>query len=429
MQPVTRLRRIECSVGHRRLGRCHVAAAEHPGEGVQDRGRQQERAVSRQQREVLEHAAHHRTEEVGGERRGRVGCVPEPGGEHQVRDEHGCERQGARHQETRDHREHEQPIHRNHAGDRERHEEERVEPSSSLDVRAPLDLDGEQDRQQDPGEHEGVHEPRGSEQQREADDVLRLEQQEGRTHEEEVDGAGHPPEGTAGDAHRHRRDQEDERDDRHVLERDGPDTQVHERPVVGRGLRHDPLPGRPPRGAVQTLGILADRHRRESATLGAVGIELGGVEARRRAERALQRGGQAIHEPVHPVVVVDGEHTARLQVLAHGLERLFGEEVALEPDRRLSTHERQGIGEGEENQVVLLLGALQERPTIVRDAADARILVRVVGMELCTELLELRIDVHGVDVAGALQERDRDVATAAGPRSGHHRARSVPACS
>ena len=95
----------ELDIFDRRLA--DLPSPEHPGQDVQDRREHEQAAVARDQREVLEHAADHRPEQVRPERRGRVGRVPEPLGEHQVRDEDGEEGERGGGQEARRRRERE----------------------------------------------------------------------------------------------------------------------------------------------------------------------------------------------------------------------------------------------------------------------------------------------------------------------------------
>ena len=99
-------------------------------------------------------------------------------------------------------------------------------------------LDRPEHGEQDPGEHQRVHQPRGAEQERELHDVLRLEQQERRTHEEQVEVRAHLPERTTRpDAHGHDRCQQHERERHEVAGGDRPAPQVRERVVVGRRFR------------------------------------------------------------------------------------------------------------------------------------------------------------------------------------------------
>ena len=102
-------------------------------------------------------------------------------------------------------------------------------------------------------------------------------------------------------------------------------------------------------------------------------------------------------------------------MIAGGLRRLQREQVALEAQRARARDEGQRIGQREQDQVVLLVGLLQERAPVVDVHADARVLIRVVGVVLRTEALQRRVDLDRVDVRRTLRQRDRDIG--ARPRS------------
>jgi len=78
------------------------------------------------------------------------------------------------------------------------------------DVQAPSHLDGGEHGDQDPGEHERVHEPGRPEQQGEPDDVHRLEEEERRAHEEQVEVGEHPADRSRRDADGARGSHEDQ---------------------------------------------------------------------------------------------------------------------------------------------------------------------------------------------------------------------------
>ena len=124
---------------------------------------------------------------------------------------------------------------------------------------------------------------------------------------------------------------------------------------------------------------------------------------------ALEGPGQAIDQPPLAVVVVHGEGAIGLEVGARLLHRLAREEVALEPKGGLAADERQGVGEGEQDQVVLLVGPLKEGSPVVDVDADARVVVWVLRVTLGADLLEARVDLDRVHVPGALGQRDRHV--------------------
>ena len=78
----------------------------------------------------------------------------------------------------------------------------------------------------------------------------------------------------------------------------------------------------------------------------------------------------------------------------------------------------QGVGQREDDQVVLLVGRPQVRPAVV-DVRDPRVLVRVVGVILHADLLDGRVDLHGVHVARAVGQGDGHVGAAARPHDQH----------
>ena len=96
------------------------------------------------------------------------------------------------------------------------------------------------------------------------------------------------------------------------------------------------------------------------------------------------------------------------------LKGLLGEQVALEPQLRGPGHQGEGVGQREDDEVVLLVGALDERATVVDVERHPRVLVRVVGVLLLADLGDARVDLHGVDVLGALAQRERDVGAGTG---------------
>ena len=83
--------------------------------------------------------------------------------------------------------------------------------------------------------------------------------------------------------------------------------------------------------------------------------------------------GQAIDQPLLAEVVVEHHHAARRQVLAHRLERLLREHVALEPHAGEARLHRQRVDQREHDEVVLLRRRPQEMPGVVVDDGDARI--------------------------------------------------------
>ena len=73
-------------------------------------------------------------------------------------------------------------------------------------------------------------------------------------------------------------------------------------------------------------------------------------------------------QPRLAVVVVEHEDAVVGEVVADARERLFGEQERLQPDVGRLADQRQRVGQGEDDQVVLLVGVAQERAAVVDDA-------------------------------------------------------------
>ena len=136
------------------------------------------------------------------------------------------------------------------------------------------------------------------------------------------------------------------------------------------------------------------------------------IDGRRMPEGSGDRLGVAI-EHVGPVVVVHREDPAGAQVAPHRLHRLQGEQVALEAQRGLAADERQRVRQGEDDQIVAAVAALEIGSPVVDVHADPRVLVGVIGVVASADRLDHRIDLDGVDVPRALREGDGDVVAVA----------------
>jgi len=90
-------------------------------------------------------------------------------------------------------------------------------------------------------------------------------------------------------------------------------------------------------------------------------------------------------------------------------------QVALKPQRGLPGHKGQRVREGEQDHVVPAARLLQEGPAVVDVNGDPGTLVGVVGVQVRAQLIQLRIDLHRVDVLGAHVEGVRDVVAGPGP--------------
>src|ERR1035437_8690022 len=87
---------------------------------------------------------------------------------------------------------------------------------------------------------------------------------------------------------------------------------------------------------------------------------------------------------------------------------------ALKAQRGLARDQGQAVGEGKHDEVILLSGVLEELTAIGDVNADPRVLVRLVGMVVETDLVELGIDLHRVNVLGAVSQSNSDVVAVAG---------------
>ncbi len=106
-------------------------------------------------------------------------------------------------------------------------------------------------------------------------------------------------------------------------------------------------------------------------------------------------------------------------MITRRLGGLQGEQIALEPQRTRPGHERQRVGQREQDQVVLLIGLLQERTAVVDVHADPGVLIGVIGIVLRAEALQRRVDLDRVDVRRALRQRDGDIGARAGADDQH----------
>ena len=128
---------------------------------------------------------------------------------------------------------------------------------------------------------------------------------------------------------------------------------------------------------------------------------------------------QAIDQPLLAEVVVDDEQAVGSEAVADGAERLLGEHVALEAHAREARLQRQRINQRKDDEVVFLVRGAEEVPGVVVDDRYARIVERMVGMQALAEPEDRRVDLHGIDVLGAVHQRGRDVGAGAGAENQH----------
>ncbi len=95
------------------------------------------------------------------------------------------------------------------------------------------------------------------------------------------------------------------------------------------------------------------------------------------------------------------------------VERLGGEQVVLQAQRRLAGDDGRGVGQGEQHQVVAARRALHEGAPVVDVHRHARVGVGTVRMPVAADLHQGRVDLDRVDLLRALAQRDRDVVAGA----------------
>ena len=94
---------------------------------------------------------------------------------------------------------------------------------------------------------------------------------------------------------------------------------------------------------------------------------------RRLVEGRLEHARQLSEQPVFAVVVVEHDRPVRRQVGARFAERLLGEQEALQAQAGELRGQRQRVGQGEDDQVVLVGALAQERAPVVDVDVDARV--------------------------------------------------------
>ena len=114
--------------------------------------------------------------------------------------------------------------------------------------------------------------------------------------------------------------------------------------LAGSSLAYERVEGEPSSPIAGTSSLHGGRRRRPPASVFAEPVDEPGAPGSSCTSRTRRR---------------------RLEVVAGRLHRLLGEEVALEAERRLARHERDRVRQREQDQVVLLVGALEERAAVV----------------------------------------------------------------
>ena len=128
---------------------------------------------------------------------------------------------------------------------------------------------------------------------------------------------------------------------------------------------------------------------------------------------------QPADEPWLAVVVVGDEHAVRLQDAPDVLERLAREQKALQTDARETRVQDQRVDERVDDEVVPSVRPAHEAAAIVDVHGDARIRVRLVRMIAPAQIVDGRIDLHGVDMLHAVTKRGGDVVSGPGADDQH----------
>ena len=143
-----------------------------------------------------------------------------------------------------------------------------------------------------------------------------------------------------------------------------------------------------------------------------------GRHQRLLVEDIAHHGGQFLHQPVLPVVVVEHHHPVAAQVRARRGNGVLGEQEAFQTQAGVARGERQGVGQGENNQIIVLGRILQETAAIIDDHVHPRAAVGFIRVERGINLDRCdRIDPSG----------QREGGVRAGPGSKNERVVERPA--
>jgi len=99
--------------------------------------------------------------------------------------------------------------------------------------------------------------------------------------------------------------------------------------------------------------------------------------------------------------------------------RFLREQVVLEPEARLAAEQGECVGEREQDQVVTTRRLVEEGAAIVDVNTYARVLVWTVRVVEGSEVLDLGVDFHGIDVPCPHGEGDGDVVAVSGADDQH----------
>ena len=119
--------------------------------------------------------------------------------------------------------------------------------------------------------------------------------------------------------------------------------------------------------------------------------------------------GQFLHQPVLTIVVVEHQHSVIGQPSSCCRQRILGEQEAFQAQAGVARGEGERVGQGKDNQVILVGGILQEVAPIIDDHVHARVLVGMIGVKLDTKLLDGGINLHRGDRIHAVGLGNRHV--------------------
>src|SRR5262249_58437557 len=157
---------------------------------------------------------------------------------------------------------------------------------------------------------------------------------------------------------RQQRAEQDDPENRQVAGGDAGVPQVGERVVVGRGRETRSLPVR---SAGRDRPARVDGEDGQPPVTRLPGLKL---DAGRLVVHVLERGGVPAQQE-GLVVVVHRERAARREVRLGRGERLLGQQVAFQPERRLPGQRGHRVGQRQQDQVVPLVRAFQVGAAVI----------------------------------------------------------------
>ena len=162
-----------------------------------------------------------------------------------------------------------------------------------------------------------------------------------------------------------------------------------------------------PRGCVPAQAIL---------TVGPDLIQIRQRQNQRRVSKdGLEHGGDPMHDPALPEVVVGHEDAAGRERRLDVAKGLLGEQEALEPDAAVAAVKNERVHQAIDDQVILSIGPLQDPSPIVQVHVDSWIVVGPLRMVLRAQPVNDRVDLNGVDVRHVVSQGMRHVVAGPGP--------------